>query len=207
MKIKIAIADDHPLMIDGIKTALSDTPEIEIIGEASNGLEIIEVVKTKKPDLVLLDIRMPELDSIDAAKILKKQYEELKIIMLTQYGDRRFIKHCQEIGVDGYLLKDCGKQELEKAIKIVYNGGLYFIIGNNLNDYFNTGINDPKSLITPRELEVLELFSKDFTSEQAAEKLGIKTSSIKTFRQRLLSKTSTLTLSGLISWAYQNNIL
>ena len=205
--IKIAIADDHPLFIDGIKTALSDTPEIEIVGEACNGLEIIEIVKTTKPDLVLLDINMPELDGIDAAKILKKHFKDTKVIMLTQFGERGFIKHCQEIGVDGYLLKDCGKQELEKAIKIVYNGGLYFIIGNNLNNYFNTGVNDPKSLITPREFEVLELFSKDFTSEQAAEKLGIKTSSIKTFRQRLMGKTGTLTLSGLVSWAYQNNIL
>jgi len=78
-KIKIAIADDHPLFIDGIKTVLADTPEIEIVGEASNGLEIIEVVKTTKPDLVLLDINMPELDGIDAAEIFEKQFENLVV--------------------------------------------------------------------------------------------------------------------------------
>ena len=88
---KIAIADDHPLMIDGIKTALSDSSEIEIIGEANNGLEIIEIVKTNKPDLVLLDIRMPELDGIEAAKILKKQFKDIKIIILTQFDERSFI--------------------------------------------------------------------------------------------------------------------
>ena len=121
-QINIAIADDHQLMIDGIKTALEDSPEIKIVGEANNGLEIIEIVKTRKPDLVLLDIRMPELDGIDAAKILKKQFSKLKIIILSQYGERGFIRRCQKIGVDGYLIKGCSSKELISTIKnILFN--------------------------------------------------------------------------------------
>ncbi len=100
-QINIAIAYDHQIMIDGIKTVLSDSPEIKIVGEAKNGLEIIEIVKTKKPDLVLLDIRMPELDGIDAAKILKKQFSDTKIMNFNSICmNRRFIRHCQKIGVE-----------------------------------------------------------------------------------------------------------
>ncbi len=129
-QINIAISDDQQLMIDGIKTALADSPEIKIVGEAYNGLEIIEIVKNAKPDLILLDIKMPELDGLEAAKILKKQFENIKIIILTQFDERSFIRCCQKIGVEGYLLKDCGKIELLKAINKVYNGGILFSVNN-----------------------------------------------------------------------------
>lgn len=206
-KINIAIADDHPLMIDGIKTALSDTPEIEIVGEASNGLEIIEVVKATKPDLVLLDINMPELDGIDAAKILKKQFKELKIIMLTQFGEKGFIKHCQKIGVEGYLLKGCGKDELEKAINRVFMGGVYFNVDNNRNEYPNIDCTDSKPLLSCREQEVLRLFSNDYNIRQVAKKLEISITTVKTYKQRLKNKTGSKTLSGMMKWAYQNDII
>ncbi len=206
-KIKIAIADDHPLMIDGIKTVLADTPEIEIVGEASNGLEIIEVVKATKPDLVLLDIRMPELDGIDAAKILKKQFKDTKIIMLTQFWERGFIRHCQKIGVDGYLLKDCGKDKLIETITNIFNGGIYFNLSNGREkETHRLNCDNSKSLLSCRELDVLKLLVKDFTYGQIAEKLGIELSSVKTYKLRLKRKSETHTLSGLIAWAYQNNI-
>jgi len=206
--IRLIIADDHQLMIDGIKTALSDCSEVKIIGEASNGNEVIEIVKTNKPDVILLDIRMPKMDGIEAAKILKKQFRDVKIIILSQYGEKGFIRRCQQIGVEGYLLKDCGKGELIKTINHVYNGGVFFNISNTDtdNEYAST-FRNLDSLVSNRELETLKLLVKDFTVDQIAVELDIEVSTIKTYKQRLKQKSGTNTLSGLISWAYQNRII
>lgn len=206
--IKIAIADDHPLYIDGIKLALDDNPEIIIVGEAFNGKEIIKIVDNKNPDVVLLDIRMPEVDGIESAKIIKERFGQTKIVVLTQYNSKALISHCQKIGVEGYLLKDCGKKELIKAIKTVMNGGVYFNIRNGqangilLNNYSNL-----KAVVSKRELEVLKLLANDFCCDEIALKLGVCITSIKTYRNRLKNKAGTNTLTGLIGWAHQNEII
>jgi len=207
-QIKIVIADDHPLMIDGIKTALIDCSEIKIIGVAKNGFEAIELVKTKNPDLVLLDIRMPKLDGIDAAKILKKQFSELKIIILSQYGERGFIRRCQKIGIDGYLIKGCGPKELINTIKNIHNGGYYFNVPDTSKDEFYPANNQTTELkISSRELDILELLAKDFTNIQIAKKLGIEPPTVKTHEYRLKQKSGTNTIPGLVSWAYQNKLI
>jgi len=207
-QIKIIIADDHPIMIDGIKNSLTDSTEIKIIGEAKNGLEAIELVKTKKPDLAILDIRMPELDGIDAAKILKEKSSNLKIIILSQYGERGFIRRCQKVGIDGYLIKGCSSKELISTIKNIYNGGYYFNVPDTTIDEFYPANRKTSELkISSRELEILELLAKDFKPDKIAEKLGVGKSSIKTYINRLRQKSGTQTLSGLISWAFKNKII
>lgn len=208
-KIKIAIADDHPLYIDGIKTALLNNPEIELIGEAKNGLEIIEIVKANKPDLVLLDIRMPELDGIDAAKILKRQFKDIKIIILTQFGDRGFIGRCQKIGVEGYLLKDCGKSELLKAINKVYNGGILFSINNASTGKMpqTIKVKSKDKILSSRELEVLLLMANDKNSVEIARELSLNESTVRTYKRRLLSKSGTNTTTGLINWASKQKLI
>lgn len=207
-QIKIIIADDHPLMIDGIKNALSDCNEIKIIGEAKNGLEAIELVQTKKPDLALLDIRMPELDGIDAAKILKKQFSKLKIIILSQYGERGFIRRCQKIGIDGYLVKGCSSKELISTIKNIHNGGYYFNVPDtSIDEYYPANSRASEFKITSKELDFLKLLAKDYSTDQIAEALKIEQSTIKTYKKRLKQKSGTDTLTGLVSWAYQNKII
>ncbi len=206
--IRIAIADDHQLMIDGIKTALADNPEIIIVGEAKNGLEIIEISKTNKPDIIILDISMPELDGLDAAKIIKEKFNHIKIIILTQFSEKRFMRYFQKIGVEGYLLKECEKIELIEMIKSVYNGGLHYKICSEQN-YNNHLVNCPNSTptISNRELEVLNLLARDQTCNDISIKLGVCVTSIKTYRQRLKDKSGSNTLTGLVSWAYQNDLI
>lgn len=207
-QIKIIIADDHPLMIDGIKNALIDCSEIKIIGEAKNGLEAIELVKSKKPDLALLDIRMPELDGLDAAKILKEQFSQLKIIILSQYGERGFIRRCQKIGIDGYLIKGCGSKELISTIKNIHNGGYYFNVPDTSRDEFYPAYSKASELkITLKELDFLKLLAKDYSTDQIAEALKIEQSTIKTYKKRLKQKSGTDTLTGLVSWALRNKII
>jgi len=202
-KIKIAIADDHPLMIDGIKTALSETPEVEIIGEALNGKQLLLMLETKSPDIVLLDIRMPELDGLDTLEIIQSKYPEINVIMLSQYSERGMIKKSIEFGAKGYLLKDCGKNNLIDAIlKIALGGTCFEIYG--FNNIAERKTNDTCQL-SNREVEVLKLICNEFTSNEISEKLGVSKETVSSFRARLMKKTGAKNLIGLYKWAQENN--
>ena len=139
--INLIIADDHPIFIDGLKTVLADVPDINITGEAQNGKQVIELLEYKQADVVLLDIRMPEMDGIETAKEIKKRYPHVKIIILTQFGEKCLVKNFMELGVDGYLLKDCSQQDLINAIKTVLLHQAYMLLNHGLIIFLiNTGI-------------------------------------------------------------------
>ena len=196
------------MYIDGIKTVLSDSKEISVIGEASDGNQLIELIPTNKPDLILLDINMPGMDGLESAKIIKSQYGDIKIIMLTQYNNKRFVKRCQLLGVEGYLLKDCGKPELINAIHTVYNGGFYYNINSRNKTILQPpGLTTDKPKLSGREIEVLSLLANDKSIFEIAAKLKISEASVKTYRNRLKIKSGTNSIAGLISWAYQNSII
>lgn len=200
--IKIIIVDDHPLMIDGIKTALSDVQDIIIIGEALNGKQLLVLLENKNPDIILLDIKMPELDGIEVLKIVKKEFENIKIIMLSQFGDRGFIKRCIELEASGYLLKDCGKHDLINAIKTIYDGGTWF----EIHDKFKIqNIEKPK--LSDREKEVLQLIFMEYDKKEIAKKLNISNSTVNTYHARLLQKAGVQNDIGLYKWAIENKII
>lgn len=203
-QIKIIIADDHQLMIDGIKNALSETPEIIIIGEALNGIQLLEMLKTKQPDIVLLDIRMPELDGLDTLEIIKTKNPDVKVIMLSQFSERSFIKKSIEYGAYGYLLKDCGKNNLIKAIKTVSIGSTCFEIHGFSCKRDNKSI--VAQQLSSREVEVLELICKEFTSNEISSKLKIAKDTVNSYRARLMRKTGAKNLIGLYKWAQENNL-
>jgi len=197
--IKLIIVDDHPLMIDGIKTAISDTPDISIIGEANNGKQLLEILTKTLPDVILLDIRMPELDGIDALKIIKEKYKEVKVIMLSQFGERGLIKKSLEFGASGYLLKCSDKQILLSAIYTVFNGGTSFEI-----HAFNTQ-NSTKTLeLSQREKEVLNLIMDEYETKKIANKLKVSISTVNTYRSRLMQKAGVNNDIGLYKWAIEN---
>ena len=124
--IKIVIADDHPVLIDGLKSALCNEPNITIIGEANNGVQLLKILKKKKPDIVLLDILMPKMTGLEAAKIIQKDYEKVKLLFLSQFDDKWLIKKCIEVGAKGYLIKNISKEVLINSINIVSRGELNF---------------------------------------------------------------------------------
>jgi len=203
--IKLIIADDHQLMIEGIKTILSETPEIKIIGEALNGKQLLEMLETTQPDIVLLDIRMPELDGLDTLEIIMGRYPEIKAIMLSQYSERSMVKKSIEFGAKGYLLKDCGKKNLIKAIKKIFTGGICFEIYG-----FHHNIKEKTcdlSQLSLRELEVLKLICKELTSHEIADKLNISKETINTYRARLMKKTGAKNVIGLYKWALEYKLI
>ncbi len=200
--INLIIADDHPIFIDGLKTVLADVPDINITGEAQNGKQVIELLEYKQADVVLLDIRMPEMDGIETAKEIKKRYPHVKIIILTQFGEKCLVKNFMELGVDGYLLKDCSQQDLINAIKTVNNGGTWFEIHNKINI---TTLDKPK--ISKREKEVLKLIAREKCSKEIATELKLSVNSVHTYRERLLAKAGVKNTAGLIYWATKNNLI
>lgn len=203
--IKLIIADDHPIFIDGLKTILEPAPEICIVGEALNGIQLLKLLKTKKADIVLLDINMPKMDGLEAAQHIKQQHSNVKIIMLTQFGDKGFVKKCVDIGVDGYLLKDSDQKELIEAIKVVYKNGTYFKI--------NTGKQNSKGLeiesiqLSNREKQVLKLLTEDKRCKEIAKELYLKNTTVRTYRNRLMIKAGVSTIAGLIHWADNNGLI
>jgi DNA-binding NarL/FixJ family response regulator len=204
--IKLIITDDHPIMIDGIRTALSGESDIIIIGEAYNGNQLLDLLESKKSDIILLDIRMPILDGIDTLKILRNKFKKIKVIMLTQFGERQFIKKCIEYGADGYLLKDCGKHELMNAIRTVNEGGTWFDIHNRLSNSINENLDDMPKL-SKREVEVLQLICEELSNREIAEKLNISVDTVNTYRTRLMKKAGAKKVIGLFRWASKNRLI
>lgn len=205
--INILIADDHPIYRDGLITVLCDVDDINIVGEAANGLEVIQALKTKAIDIVLLDINMPIMNGIDCAKEISKNGFNAKIIILTQYNERILVKKLRNY-ISGYLLKDTDKNILVQVIRSVfYNNKCFFdpklggIHKGNHTDIFLNSFN-----ITEREKEVMQLICKEKTSKEIAQILAISSNTVEIFRSRLLTKTGARNMAGLAVWAVENNL-
>jgi len=156
--IKIILVDDHKIVLDGLKALLSTTDELEIIGEAQNGLILLHQLKTLKPDLVLLDIGMPVMDGIEAAAKIKKKYPEIKVLILSTYAEKAKIKKMLTIGVDGYILKDSDKEALLNAIKTVMSSDQKYydhrVTDVIMNSYQPKKVDTQMPRLTKRELEI-----------------------------------------------------
>jgi DNA-binding NarL/FixJ family response regulator len=210
--INILIADDHQLLIDGIKTTLTGVEEIQVVAEVYNGYQVLEKLDAGlKVDVILMDINMPKLDGLNCTKMVRKKYPEVKILALSQYDEKRFVKQMVKNGASGYLLKDSGKDELVKAIHEVHNHGSYFserlsirLINQELK-MENTSALFPK--LTDRELEVLRLIGKEFSSQEIADKLFISFHTVESHRANLMLKAGVKNTAGLIRWATENDFL
>lgn len=210
--INILIADDHQLLIDGIKTTLTGVEDIQVVAEVYNGYQVLEKLDTGlKVDVILMDINMPKLDGLNCTKMVRKKYPEIKILALSQYDEKRFVKQMVKNGASGYLLKDSGKDELVKAIHEVHNHGNYFserlsmrLINQELK-MENTSALFPK--LTDRELEILRLIGKEFSSQEIADKLFISFHTVESHRANLMLKAGVKNTAGLIRWATENDFL
>ena len=185
----ILIADDHDIIIDGIKSMISSSPNVEIIGEARNGKEAIEKAKTLNPDVILMDISMPEVTGIEATIIITKKFPQIKILALTQHENENYILQMFKAGASGYLLKNSRKAELLEAIECVINGEKYF--SNKIADliasefYENT---EEKVLLTSRERKIIKLVANDLNNHQIVEGLGISLRTVETHRRNIMRK-------------------
>ena len=213
-KIDIVITDDHKLFRKGIRSLLGDFDFINNVYEAGNGLELLDLLKktSPKPDVVLLDLKMPEMDGMEANKKLKELYPKIKVIVLTMEDDEQLILHMINEGVNGYLMKNADPDQLEMAIKKVLEKDFYFTddISSLVFRNFISGKKVEKvveTVLTHREVQVLELICKEYTAAEIADELALSVRTIDGFRSKLLEKTGTKNMAGLVVYALKNRIV
>lgn len=215
--INVAIADDQVLFRKGMISIVNSFENIQIILEVDNGKALIEAIEVAevKPDIVLLDLSMPELNGVDTTKILHQQFPEIKVIILSVYSEDRFVTHLMELGVNAYLFKNVEPAEVEKAIWAVIEKDFYF------NEAFLTAMknrltgkkhrlliqDDIPSTLTQRELDVLDLICKQYTAQEIANKLFISVRTVDGHRNNLLEKTGMRNTAGLVVFSIKNNLL
>jgi len=211
--VKIALADDHKIVRDGIKTMLESQPEIDVVVEASNGNEILEKIEDTLVDLVIMDISMPEKDGIEATKELKNRYPNVKVLALTMSNDDLHIRQMIQAGASGYVMKSAGRKELKEAIETIMSGQHYFSDEATQSIMMDLVKGKGKSTtpdavhITDRELEILELIVQEYTNQEIAEKLFISSRTVDAHRRNLLQKTGARNTAGLVKYAFQHNLI
>ncbi len=208
-KIKLLIADDHAILRDGIVSLLQSEESFTVAGTAGNGYEVMELINKNEYDVCLLDINMPGLDGIEAAKLIKEKKPGIKIIMLTTYNDREIISELIHIGVAGYLLKNSDKQELVEAVHKVMKGRHYF--SEEVENIILQGLSEKRSgevmSLTERELEVVQLLAKEYTNDKIASKLHISFRTVETHRKNIMQKAKAHNLAGLLKYAYGKGLI
>ena len=208
-KIKLLIADDHKILLEGIVSLLQSEGSFEVAATASNGYEVMELVNKNDYDVCLLDINMPRLDGMEAAKLIKATKPAIKIIMLTTYNDKEIISELIHIGVSGYLLKNSDKSELVEAINKVMSGRYYF--SAEVEEIIMQGVGEKKNkdliVLTEREIEIVKLLGKEYTNEKIANELHISYRTVETHRKNIMQKTKSHNLAGLLKHAYGKGLI
>ena len=211
MSIKVAITDDHPMVLKGIQSMLDGTDEIKLVGFYNNALETQENITVHKPDILLLDINLPDINGIELCKQLKKAHSPLKIIAISNYDDVSFVKRMLQSGADGYLLKNTHKLELLEAFKAVLNDGQYLqrdIEKKLLNQSLGkTTKNTLMVKLTRRETEVLQAIAEELTTQEISEKLFISPKTVETHRMNIMSKLGAKNSVGIIKIAIERHLL
>ncbi|MEQ9465985.1 MAG: response regulator transcription factor [Ekhidna sp.] len=203
--VKILIADDHQIVIDGLKLVLSSREDFEVVGEAGNGLEVLDFLNHRHVDVVVLDINMPEMDGIKCAKKIKSTHPKIKVIILTMYAQKSFVEEIIKIGIDGCLLKNNTGKELSDAIARVHSGKSYY---DQIQHFNKDDANDHKELsLSEREIEIIRKLGDGLTSSQISETLFISEHTVKTHRKNILRKLSLHSSSELIQYALNNGII
>lgn len=206
MTIRTVIVDDHRILRDGIKALIREMDGVELVGEASNGFELIPMLKGCNIDLILMDINMPKMNGIDATREALKICPSVKVIVLSMHDDVNYYDSMVQLGVDGFLLKESNYDELEKAIKSVFDGRPYFsqeLLLKLLRSKKETSLIQ----ITNRERDVLQLICQGLSTSEIAEKLYLSVSTIEKHRAELLVKTNSSNSTALAVYAIKNNLV
>lgn len=208
-KIKLILADDHPLIREGFKSLLAKNAKFEIIGEAENGRELVEMATQLKPDVILTDVKMPVMSGLEAIEQLIKDFPLMQFIVLSMHDEREYIVNALKIGASGYLLKTIEGGELEKAIITVYEGGKSFspIVTNILAETVVKPEPIAAGEITPREKEVLNLVVKGNSTKQIADQLNISIRTVESHRINMLKKMKVSNTAELIKKALDLKII
>jgi DNA-binding NarL/FixJ family response regulator len=216
--IEVILADDHKLVRAGIKSLLENIDGVKVVGEAGNGRETIELTGKLKPDMVFLDIAMPELNGLQAAERIKKDYPDVDIIILSMHLDEEYVIQALKAGASGYLLKDSAPGELELALDTIMKGKIYIspAIPNEMIEDYQKRLryaSSPDELpavkeeLTLRQKEVLQLIAEGNSTKEIAEKLFISVKTVETHRSHIMKKLGINDIPGLVKYAIRKGVI
>jgi DNA-binding NarL/FixJ family response regulator len=210
--IKLVIVDDHGLFRNGLKLLLNTTQLVQVVGEASNGVEFLELIKTNQPDIVLMDIDMPVMDGIEATRRAIALYPEMKIITLSMFGEDEYYYQMIDAGVKGFLLKNSDISELKQAIQQVHAGKTYFseeLLLSMLKNIKTVSVTDKAGEVnlSDREIEVLQQICKGLSNQEIADGLHISKRTVDKHRANLLEKTNCRNTASLVMYALKNKVI
>lgn len=213
-KKKILIADDHALVREGIAAFLKLCDDVDVVGEASDGIEALEKVAKCRPDIVIMDVNMPKLGGLEATIEIKKMHPDIKVLVLTQYEDREYISRFLRAGVSGYLLKKAVGSDLITALKAIGRGELYLyssitteVVAGYLSGDSPTPSEDPYEKLSDREKQVLKLIAEGYTHKEIADMLSISVKTVIAHQTNISEKLDIHARTGLIKFAIQKGII
>ena len=212
MTTKIVLADDHTIMRKGLRSLLEKESNIEVVAEAENGRTTVQLVRELKPDVVIMDISMPDLNGIDATHQIIDMEPDVKVIALSMYSERKFVAGMLKAGASGYLLKDCAFDELSRAIRTVIQDQTYLspkVASTVIQDYMKHLSKDEASVfttLTDREREVLQLLAEGKSTKQIASDLFVSVKTIETHRQNIMNKLKLYNIPDLVKYAIREGI-
>lgn len=214
--IKVAIADDHKIFRSGVINTLTPYDNINVVFEAEDGEHLLQIMQEQQPDVILMDLKMPKMDGIQATIKVKEKYPQVKVIILTMYEDDNFIVHLVENGANAYLLKNSEPEEIYEAICTTFEKGFYFnenvnlallkkVLHKNKQQFKPTFKNEVQ--LTDRELEVLKLICNEFTTQEISEQIFLSPRTVEGLRQKLLEKLNVKNTVGLVLYAFRNGLI
>ncbi len=211
--IKVLIADDHKVFRDGIVSILEDVDDITVIAQASDGREVLLQLETVQPDIILMDITMGDTNGIDTTRLVKRDYPQIQILVLSMHSESGYIVKMLESGASGYLLKEAGQEEMIRAIRTVAEGNTYYsqqvssVIVQHLTQPQQAKTKKAGIPLTKREVEVLQLIVEEYSNTEIAEKLFISIRTVDTHKRNLVEKLKVKNIAGLVKYAIRNGLV
>lgn len=207
---RVLIVDDHQMFLDGIKTLLAREKKVKIVAEALSGEQALDILKTTKVDLLITDINMPGMSGTELTRTIKKDFPEVKVLVLTMYNEREIVHEIAMTEAEGYILKNAGKTELVNAIQRIADNGTYYsneVISIMTEDFRKEQqVKENTRNLTKREREIIGLICEELTTNEIAEKLFLSALTVETHRKNILKKTKNKTIVGLIKFAIENDL-
>ena len=210
MTIKILIADDHEVVAEGLKHLVQAQSDLEVVAIVGDGREAVRVAKETEPDVVLMDLSMPELNGADATRAIIDQRPECRVIVLSMYAEREYVRRALKAGATGYVVKRSAAKELVEAIRAVQSGQRYLsprVADVVIDDYAGDGKADLLEKLSTREREVLQLLAEGRTGSEIAQRLALSQKTVETYRARLVEKLGIRDVAGLVKFAIQRGLV
>ena len=212
---RILLVDDHQLILDGLRGFIQSNPAYVIVGEANNGIQAIKLAEVLQPDVILMDIEMPEMSGIQSCQEIKQKLPSVKIVIISMHHEKQLIKKLIELGADGYLLKNSQQTEVMEAIEKVLRNQSYFSQDVTLSLLDKSSGKNPVSNstshvlaeLTEREIEILKLVAQGLTNKEIGDQLNISHRTVDTHRTNLMKKLEATNVAGLIRFAFRNGLI